>query len=502
MTTRRRFLQATAGTAAAAMAGVTADTARATSQREQGIADYSTTPDPTSNWGTWEGWGTSLCWWANVFGTRNDLADIMFTRNTVTLNNQSLPGLGLNIIRYNVGACSDVPVDGQSMVASPNIKSWKQIEGYWLDWYSSDPASSSWNWWVDSNQRNMMWKARDRGVNLIEFFSDSPMWWMCKNHNPSGADDGGDNLQSWNYQQHAVYLATVAKYATDNWGINVDSVDAFNEPSATWWTSTGTQEGCHVSPSIQQQVIQYLRAELNTRGLTQTLVAASDETSYDAARSTWNSFSSTTKAAVGRVNVHGYQYEGGRRDLLYNDVHAAGKPLWQSEYGEDTASGMRLATNLCLDMKWLHPTAWCYWQVYDGLTWGLIYVDEDNGTVGQVNPKYWVMAQYTRHIRPGMRIISGGADVNTVAAYDTSAHRLVLVTANYGTAQWVTYDLSKFSSVPGAGTFIRRWITQTGTGGERYAAHHADTQLQDGKKFWGWFPANTIQTFEVDNVWI
>ncbi len=501
MISRRQVLQATAGSAAAAMVG----TASAVALPRAATADYSTTPDPTSNWGAWEGWGTSLCWWANVFGMRDDLADILFTRDTVSYDSQSLPGLGLNIVRYNIGGCSSTPINCESMVASPNIPSWKQIQGYWLNWTSSDPASDSWNWWVDSNQRNAMWKARDRGVNLIDMFSDTPMWWMCSNHNPSGADDGGDNLQSWNYQQHARYLATVAKYATDHWGVNVASVEAFNEPSSSWWTSTGTQEGCHISASIQQQVIAYLRSELDARGLTNTLVAASDETSYDQARTTWSSFSSATKDTVGRVNVHGYQYEGGRRDLLYNDVHAAGKPLWMSEYGEGTGSGMRLATNLCLDMRWLHPTAWVYWQAYDGFdkdggAWGLIQVDEDNGTVGAVNPKYWVLAQYARHIRPGMRILSGGADVNTVAAYDTSASRLVLVTANYGTPQWVTYDLSRFSSVGGgANGVVRRWITVTGAGGERYGAHPSDTTL-NGKQFWSWFPANSIQTFEIDNV--
>lgn len=179
-------------------------------------ADYAMTVNPTVNWGTWEGWGTSLCWWANVFGTRDELADILFTRNTVQYNGLSLPGLGMNIARYNAGGCSPTPINGQSMVASPNIPHWKQIQGYWLDWFSTDPASNSWNWWVDSNQRTMMWKARDRGVNLIELFSNSPMWWMCYNHNPSGAADGGDNLQSWNYQQHARYLATVARYAHDH----------------------------------------------------------------------------------------------------------------------------------------------------------------------------------------------------------------------------------------------------------------------------------------------
>lgn len=29
-----------------------------------------TTINPTTNWGTWDGWGTSLAWWAKAFGNR------------------------------------------------------------------------------------------------------------------------------------------------------------------------------------------------------------------------------------------------------------------------------------------------------------------------------------------------------------------------------------------------------------------------------------------------
>ena len=55
---------------------------------------------------------------------------------------------------------------------------------------------------------------------------------------------------------------------------------------------------------------------------------------------------------VDLVQVHGYEYGGGRRDLLYDAVRAAGKKLWNSEYGEGDASGMSLASNLNLDMRW------------------------------------------------------------------------------------------------------------------------------------------------------
>ena len=36
---------------------------------------------------------------------------------------------------------------------------------------------------------------------------------------------------------------------------------------------------------------------------------------------------------------------------------------------------MSLASNLNLDMHWLHPTAWVYWQVLDDVGgWGLVSV--------------------------------------------------------------------------------------------------------------------------------
>jgi galactan endo-1,6-beta-galactosidase len=378
------------------------------------------------------------------------------------------------------------------MVASPNIPRFKQIPGFWLDWRSSTPTSTSWDWSVDANQRAMLAKAKTRGANLFELFSNSPMWWMCSNHNPSGSADGtSDNLQSWNQQNHAVYMATVAKWAKDNWGITFNSVDPFNEPIATWWKANGTQEGCHVSTGAQASVIGYLRTELNNRGLNSTIISASDESYYDQATSTWNSFSSATKAQVGRINVHGYQFSGGRRDLLY--TAAAGKKLWNSEYGDSDGTGMSLASNLNLDFNWLHMTAWCYWQPFDSGGWGLVQCNPGDNWIGPANPKYYVLAQYSRHIRSGMRILSSG-DGNSVVAYDANARKLIIVTANYGTAQWINYDLSRFTTVSGP---ISRWITVTGTG-SKYENFN-DTTLS-GKRFWSWFPTNTVQTFEVQNV--
>ncbi|MFF4019268.1 beta-1,6-galactanase [Streptomyces sp. NPDC001843] len=463
-------------------------------------ADATIAVNPSTTYGTWEGWGTSLAWWANVFGARDDFADIFFTTKSTTYNGTTLPGLGLNIARYNLGGCSWNSVGGTSMVASPNIPKFKQIEGYWQDWNNEDPTSSAWKWTADATQRAMLTKAVARGATT-ELFANSPMWWMCLNHNPSGASDGGNNLQSWNYRQHASHLAAVALYAKNNWGVNFATVEAFNEPSSNWWTATGTQEGCHMDATVQSAVLPYLRSELDKRGLTGTKISASDETSYDLARTTWNSFSSTAKGYVNRVNVHGYQGSGGRRDLLYTDVvTTAGKALWNSETGDKDGTGYTMAFNLLYDFRWLHPTAWVYWQVMDPSTgWAMIAYDQNTLQPTTIQTKYYVMAQFSRHIRPGMKILDTGAS-NAVAAYDASAKRLVVVALNTSTsAQTLTFDLSRFTTVTGgSGGLVPRWNTVTTGGGDLYSAH-SDIHLS-GKTLSVPFAGQAVQTLQVDGV--
>ncbi|MFE4641395.1 beta-1,6-galactanase, partial [Streptomyces sp. NPDC056730] len=59
-------------------------------------ADVTIPVDPSADYGVWEGWGTSLAWWAKLFGDRDDLADLFFTTKWVTYDGASRPGLGLN----------------------------------------------------------------------------------------------------------------------------------------------------------------------------------------------------------------------------------------------------------------------------------------------------------------------------------------------------------------------------------------------------------------------
>jgi galactan endo-1,6-beta-galactosidase len=474
-----------------------------------GSLGASISPNPSQTFGEWQAWGTSLAWFANTFGNRPDLADAFFTLKNVTVNELQgtvLPGLGLNSARYNVGGCSFNSIDNGGsivkMVASPNIPDWKQIHGFWLNWTNPDPTSSSWDFNNDLNQLTFTKLAQARGVNHFELFSNSPMWWMLYNLNPSGSPTGAtDNLESWNWQQHAHYIANVASQFQKLHNITFTTVEATNEPIANWWTATGNQEGCHFDPETTAAVAIYLRQELDAVGLSSMKIASADESLTDQALETWSRTNSTARAVIDFVNVHGYQYEAGNRAELYNQVVVQGqKTLRNSEYGEGDPTGLRLATCFMLDFTNLHVSTLHYWQAIDSYNWGLLEGDVANAVIQSVNPKYYVFAQFTRHIREGMTMMAGGDPVNnTVAAYDNVNKKLVIVALNINSTQTLTFDLSKFSTFPPANTVIPRWSSNAALTGERYVRHD-DTVLQANGQFQATFTPANVQTFEIDGV--
>ncbi|OXU15279.1 RICIN domain-containing protein [Sedimentisphaera salicampi] len=447
--------------------------------------------DKSTCWGEWEGWGCSLCWWAAEFGHRHDLADILFTYDYTDLNGKSLPGLGMNIVRYNAGACSWNSINGTEMQESPNIHDTRQMEGFWIDWLSSDPYSASWDWSVDDRQRQMLQKAKARGANRFELFSNSPMWWMCKNNNPSGSESGSeDNLAQDRFDDHAVYMATVAKYYQEHFGVSFTTVDPFNEPIADWWDADNNQEGCHFDRSSQAQIISLLRNELDSRGLSELKISASDESHFSMALSTLDAFEAETKSKIGQTNVHGYQRTNGPREELY--YRNAGKRLWNSEYGGNDLTGIEMAKNICLDFRYLHPNAWCYWQPLDWANWGLIDANLPNSWVGQAENKFFALAQFTRKIQQGDLILNSGRE-DMVVSCSPEKERLVIVVVNDSETENYTFDLSAFQAAEGP---VKNWRTLADSS-EQYQ-RKSDIAIS-GKSFTAEIAENSIHTFVVKN---
>lgn len=493
--------------AAAALAAASASSASTT-----------ITVDPKTTFGTWEGWGVSLCWWTRVLGESTLAADLLWSMNSsvaIPGDPTHVPALGFTVARYNVGGTNNATVNGTTASLSPSFPWWKQLESFWVDGEDWDPATPSWNWSADPTQVSALTLALQRGVKTVELFSNSPPWWMLKNLNPSGSNDGSsDNLLPAYYRAHAHYMATVAAqflaptgpFAAQPLPTPI-TVEPFNEPIANWWKSTGTQEGCHFDASTQQTVALLLADELAKAGLgkDRARIACSDESQTDMALGTWAALNASARAVIDQVNVHGYQGTSGNRSGLYWQVVVeGGKAFRMSEHGDGDDSGATLVTNLLLDFAELHMTSWVYWQSFDSDEgWTLIRNNIPTSTdLAAPTTKYFSLAQFTRHIRPGMTILStSGGSFGAVAAYDPASLTLVLVTASpggHGSDTDTTFDLSAFASVQ-AGTATRWVTTLASSGGKDTYTAYTDVTVTSSAAV-ARVPANSVVTVVVNGV--
>lgn len=425
------------------------------------------TINPQNNRGAWEGWGCSFAWWANAVGGKaySDLyADLFFSTKTVSVLNREVPGLGMNIVRYNIGGGGRGEVIGDTRERRPDILSWdRDIDGFFLDWNDKTdaPGSKSWDWKRDSAQRAMVNAAIKRGVNRVELFSNAPMWWMMDSKSSAGG-----RLQTWNQRDFALYLATVAKHAKNDWKWPVSSVVPFNEPAAGWWNYPKNQEGCNISREEQVAILPMLREELDARGL-KVPISAAEENSMNAALETHEFYKAkNVDSLVGRVNVHSYNglspwRDNSVREKLRQSV--GDKPLWASEFGGNDGPGQDFAQTVLEDIHYLKPSAWIYWQVLEpsspwgpiNATFGRDELDFQSGKPTQIWNKFFVFAQFSRFIREGDLILNQ-TDPNTVAAFDKRGGKLKIVTMNPGDARTMTFDLSGFKRVG-----KRAQVTQT-----------------------------------------
>ncbi len=384
--------------------------------------------DPSVAGTVWQGWGTSLAWWAKVAGGypepgRSRLMDRVFDPKI---------GLGLNVVRYDIG--------GGEAPDRHTLQFRAAVPGF-------EPKPGVWDWSADANQRWVLKAAIARGADHVEAFSNSPPYWMTASGSVSGGRDGAENLRPDQFDAFADYLATVTAHFKAADGVTFESLDPLNEPCSRWWTYGKWQEGCRFDRPAQQRMIRRTADALRTRGLP-TVVSASDENSIDDAVTSFASLPDPARAAVGRINTHTYGGTGRvRLNLL---ARTAGKPLWVSEYGDGQPSGLAMADKIVADLRSLQPSAWVGWQVADnGGGWGLFYsrLDDEADDHWRTNKKYFVMAQFSRFVRPGCRLVPV-ADRHAIAAFDAAARTLTIVAVNSGTAEDDrAYDLTAFTIV-------------------------------------------------------
>lgn len=394
-----------------------------------------------------EGWGTALAWFANVTGgwpkgDRENLADLLYGKD----------GLGWTIARYNIGG-------GNAPTIKPYLRTGAAVPGFWhqpagqsgSDWWNPNDERM-WDWSQDRNQRWWLEAVRRRVRHpIFEAFSNSPPWFMTVSGRVSGALNGNDdNLRPGFERVFAAYLARVVDELQRRQGIAFRTLSPFNEPNTDYWYASNRQEGSHWSPKRQVAMIDATDRALKMRGLA-TRVAAPDETNSSLMLQDFTSYPASTRARIDQLNVHSYGTTNQTR--VREAARAAGIRLWMSENDTplrgDPEDFQRMSTPLVfaehvvMDLKRLEPAAWVFWQAVEDLSarggpgsnWGLIKADLRSPAAGPhqiyITKKYWAMAQFSRFIRPGDRLLPID-DIDTVAALSPKGNRLVLVHVNAG----------------------------------------------------------------------
>ncbi|MEO3754759.1 glycoside hydrolase [Streptomyces sp. B6B3] len=490
--------------------------------------DLIITPDPSYQGQEFEGWGTSLVWFANATGdypeeVREELARLLFDDE----------GLALNIARYNVGG-------GNAPDVADYLRAGGAVEGWWqapegttredVDWWSADDPAD-WNPDADATQRWWVDRIKDE-IDHWEAFSNSPPWWMTVSGYVSGSFDGSsDQLKTESVADFAAYLVGAVERLERAHGIDVDTLDPFNEPNTPYWRTTlgpdgeptgGRQEGAHMGPELQEQVIRALAEEL-AGASTGADISAMDETNPTTFATNWQSYPEEVRELVEQLNVHTYGTSG--RTTARDLAKAADTPLWMSEVGgnwggelgqdfESMVPGLGLAQHVIDDLRQLEPSAWVFWQPvedYDNMApggefpeggnWGSIHIPFDctaedtlESCPIHTNTKYDTARNFTHYIQPGDRLTRTD-DPNSVAAVTGDGRGATVVHVNDAAeARAVTLDLSKFGHVARGAT-----VTPVVTDATGALVEHDPVRVTDERATFT-VPAESVTSFLVDGV--
>lgn len=392
-----------------------------------------------------DGWGVSLCWWANMCGKWSDDKIDRIVDWLV-----SPEGLNYRIFRYNIGGGDD-PLNRNCtphhMGGGKGLRA--EMEGF------KDSSDGPYIWTRDEAQRKIMLKIREKRPDAIfEAFSNSAPYYMtysgcCAGNDPASAD----NLKPEYYEEFARYLVDVCRHYKDEYGIEFRTLDPFNEPMTNYWGRNGGQEGCHFDVSSQIAFIKVLHPILKASGL-KTVISAADETSVAQAVQDFQAYRDAgILDLVGQFNTHTYSADRKSRTRISALCQEEGMPLWMSEVGdggEGIAGNLSLARKLLDDVRYIAPSAWIDWQYIEDFNDQWCTVQAVGGFDAQ-NPQrvknYYVRAQFTRDILPGYTFLTV-TDQDALAAVGPDDDRLVLVVMNQLTTEVSRdIDLSMFSSV-------------------------------------------------------
>jgi hypothetical protein len=404
---------------------------------------FETTPYPTDNnvtidsgitYQTFEGFGVgtmdqNIPYWYTTWSSAvlEKFLDAMYT-----LDNN---GLGLEITRVPMPVGDDPSHAHMWAYSNMGLRSPEAFE-------TADGVFD----WSNPEHQEILWHiqgAAARGVRMWAYWHGVPHW-MSVSGCSAGSDNGTDNnLIAGKEGRFAEHMCDVLEHFRDSWGVDFEFVGAINEPDEDWWKSGGNQPGCRVTSSQAVTIHQALQDEMDARGLTQKMVAPDSFSSANDHNLSYldTLLTSSVGPDVDVISCHQYYVtDDGMAKWYWRSVDY-NTSLWMSEWGdwnnlgfeeaEVLAQARNYANKIQQGLKDLNATGYIFWE--QGLMLDTLATDFN------VRKSYWVAAQFSRHVRSGMKLVyseESDPDCKTTVWVDTvddpSGKVIPIVKRRYG----------------------------------------------------------------------
>lgn len=419
-------------------------------KKEEAPVQQQTTPDAfvsidgSVRYQTIDNFGASDAWSMNPLGkhwteeNKNRVADLLFSREK---------GIGLSAWRFNIGAGSTET--DQTIIPDP----WRRSEAF------KQSEDGDYDWSKQAGQQWFLQAAKERGVDTLIAFVNSPPVWMTKNgHAQADPAVGSTNLKEGYEDEFAAFLMDVLNHFNEE-GLAFQYISPINEP--TWDWNLAQQEGNRYNNDDLKRVILELHRQLKKSGLDAQISAPDgveitallDDEYYQmfAGGGPYSGGANSVgtgkyreyikdllgdpelKEAVGnKIASHSYWSDyskpgddrlGKLRELLDANMkkYDSEAKYWVTEYcilgdygpGRDLGMdpALHVARTIHFDMTKANAAAWQWWTAVSKVDYkdGLIYTDfneagdEQNILTSKI---LWALGNYSKFIRPGAERIS------------------------------------------------------------------------------------------------